>query len=494
MGRPEVYIEHHKDGAKTRKHLRVSSSRSSLFLIGSSKEANLRLAGEEINGCHAVLRYRDSHWYICDLSGTGATKIGGETFVERRIDETMEIEIGRHRLKLFSKERGGNLFASTGPTGDRGLHQVVVRVKGRVLDSQILPATAPYKFLAGAERRELAAPTSGDWVVTEIGNRVIQQRLVASQQLAEAATLEIDAGLKRPLLVAGALTLLLFLTIILMPKQVPQTPAEAVIPKKSMDMIFNAKAIKKKRAEVAKMSAKTKSAPAPSAAMTKNSAPPDEAMAPKVSPKTSAALTNIRQSGLSALVGKIAKRANKQGILVASSGISPDKVGSGRAFFSGGTATTGGGGSASKAGDTFRLGGVGTKGKGGGSGDFRAGTGLSGGSVGTGDVAVVDEETVVEGGLDREVIAEVIKRNIGQIRYCYERQLSSNRDLYGKVMVKFTIGASGAVGDPRIDATTMKNAMVEGCILRRLAGWKFPLPKGGTMVRVAYPFLFKAID
>ena len=107
---------------------------------------------------------------------------------------------------------------------------------------------------------------------------------------------------------------------------------------------------------------------------------------------------------------------------------------------------------------------------------------------------MIDEETVIEGGLDRDAIAEVIRRNLGQIRYCYERQLSSNPDLYGKVMVKFTIGAAGQVGDPRVDNTTLKSAMVEGCILRRMASWKFPEPKGGTLVHVSYPFLFKALD
>ena len=157
-----------------------------------------------------------------------------------------------------------------------------------------------------------------------------------------------------------------------------------------------------------------------------------------------------------------------------------------------------GGGKAAKESANFRLGGVATHGKAGGVGvgSLREGAKLAGGSVGTGGVVALsdDEETVIEGGLDKDAIAEVIRRNLGQIRYCYERQLSSNRDLYGKVLVKFTIGATGTVAEQRVDNSTLKSAMVEGCILRRLAGWKFPLPKGGTQVRVSYPFLFKALD
>jgi len=124
------------------------------------------------------------------------------------------------------------------------------------------------------------------------------------------------------------------------------------------------------------------------------------------------------------------------------------------------------------------------------------GSKLVGGSVGMGGVVALsdDDQTVIEGGLDKDVIADVIKRNLGQIRYCYERQLSSNPELYGKVLVKFTIDAGGIVGESRVDASTLKSQMVEGCILRRMASWKFPNPKGGTLVHVAYPFLFKALD
>ncbi len=496
MSLAEVFVEH-KEGEKARKHLRVKPGAGDLFLIGSSKTADLRLHGEQVIGCHAVLRYRKPYWYICDLSPDGQTKIDGESFVERRIDKDMVVEIGRHRLRLFTREKKEDLFKKTDASGDNGLHQVVVRVKGRVTSTEILPATQSYVFKIGGEKRSLPPPTTGEWTTTEIDQRTIQQRLVASQLLAERDQIRIDRDLRKPLIVWALLVFLLMFTVIMLPKKEPQTAQEAPLPKKQMEMIFNAKVIQKKRAEFAKMSATkpkaggtSESAMAPKA----RTATPDEATAPKVSNKTAAALTSLRQSGLSALVGKIAKRANKQGVMVAATGVSPDKAGSGRAFYSVGTTTTGGGGAASKAADTYRLGGVGTQGKAGGVGDFRAGTALASGSVGHGDVAVVDEETSIEGGLDRDVIAEVIKRNLGQIRYCYERQLSSNKDLYGKVQVRFVIGADGAVAEPMIDNTTMKNAMVEGCILRRLAGWKFPFPKGGTMVKVSYPFLFKALD
>ena len=92
------------------------------------------------------------------------------------------------------------------------------------------------------------------------------------------------------------------------------------------------------------------------------------------------------------------------------------------------------------------------------------------------------------------MIAQYIKTQFGQILYCYERQLSANPDLYGKVAVKFTIAGTGKVETQAINETTLKDKSVEGCILNKIAKWKFPEPKGGTKVLVTYPFLFKSTN
>jgi outer membrane biosynthesis protein TonB len=500
MGMPEIFLEH-KNGEKQR-YLRVKPNRS-LFLIGSSAEADLRIGGEGIAGCHAALRFRAPHWYVCDISGTNALKVNDQFVTESVVDGSTRVEIGGHRLQLFTKERTAPLMkdneGSQTSNSKLSLHQVVIRVRGKVAETRVLGANQPFTYNDGEKKRSLPAPTSGSWVKTEVGTRMIQQRLVTAQEMAEMDRIEIDRDLRKPLAIALAMLMFFIGTVALLGSRQAQTK-EVVLDKKSMDIIFNAKAITKKKVESQKIvkAAKAKAGGTNQAApVQKNviAAAPEESQAPTKSPTSSRALTSLRQAGLSALVGKIAKRANKAGVMVATTGVSADNKGAGRAFYSTGTTTTGGGGSASKVGPSFRLGGVATGGKAGGVGNVKDGTALAGGSVGSGNiVALVDEETVVEGGLDKDAIAEVIRRNLGQIRYCYERQLSSNRDLYGKVLVKWMIGASGEVISPRVDTTTLKSAMVEGCILRRMASWKFPEPKGGTQVNVAYPFLFKALD
>src|SRR5690606_24308010 len=87
---------------------------------------------------------------------------------------------------------------------------------------------------------------------------------------------------------------------------------------------------------------------------------------------------------------------------------------------------------------------ISTAGRGGGKSASGKG-GLAAGGTGNGGVGLIEEEGEITGGLDREVNAKYIKSKLGQILYCYERQLSANPDLFGKVAVKFTIAASGAV-------------------------------------------------
>lgn len=139
---------------------------------------------------------------------------------------------------------------------------------------------------------------------------------------------------------------------------------------------------------------------------------------------------------------------------------------------------------------TFGIGGPGTKGRGGGSGTY--GTGV-GGLGGKGDAAIsVDAgDPVVMGSLDKELIRQVIHSHRSQIQYCYEKELNTNPNLAGKIMTYFVITGQGTVSMARVQETTMKNRAVEDCLVGRVKSWQFPKPKGGGIVVVTYPFIFK---
>ncbi len=134
------------------------------------------------------------------------------------------------------------------------------------------------------------------------------------------------------------------------------------------------------------------------------------------------------------------------------------------------------------------AGGYGTKGKGGG----QEGYGKLSLVGSTGSMPIpLGAEAAVASGLDRDQIAAVINRNLGQVRFCYEQGLQGSPDLNGRVAVDFTIGGNGLVKLAGIESSSMKSKAVEDCILMRLKTWKFPLPDGGVDVKVTYPFMLR---
>lgn len=134
------------------------------------------------------------------------------------------------------------------------------------------------------------------------------------------------------------------------------------------------------------------------------------------------------------------------------------------------------------------AGGYGTKGKGGG----QAGYGNLSlvGSSGATSLPLGAEASVAKG-LDRDQIAAVINRNLGQVRFCYEQGLQGNSNLNGRVAVDFVIGADGLVKSSSVESTTLNSKAVEDCIVLRLKSWRFPLPDGGVDVKVTYPFILR---
>ena len=194
------------------------------------------------------------------------------------------------------------------------------------------------------------------------------------------------------------------------------------------------------------------------------------------------------------LMGSIAKAL--------SGGTQGIRAASGRMRGYGGFDTRGGGG----------LGAVGTGRGGGGRSETISGKGVTGkgfgkygrgrGAIGRGgnlvggrsrpSIAVGDAtETVILGGLDKDVIDRIIRRYFNQIRNCYERELTGrNKSFRGRVMTRFVISASGRVARAGVASSSLGNRNVQNCLIGLLKRIKFPEPLGGGIVEVSYPFMF----
>jgi outer membrane biosynthesis protein TonB len=106
-------------------------------------------------------------------------------------------------------------------------------------------------------------------------------------------------------------------------------------------------------------------------------------------------------------------------------------------------------------------------------------------------VVVPQGDPAIEGALTKEEIDAVIKQNLAQIRACYERNLQGNRGLAGRIKVAFLIMSSGRVQTADIVSSDLNSRATEGCITGVIKRWKFPLPRGGGVVNVNYPFVFQ---
>jgi TonB family protein len=138
------------------------------------------------------------------------------------------------------------------------------------------------------------------------------------------------------------------------------------------------------------------------------------------------------------------------------------------------------------------LGGLAKKGAPGNGKDSGYGTGGGNfGKHGEGGIGTVGGEPIILGALDRSLIDEVVKRHMNQIRYCYQRELTSNPKLAGKIVIKITIAKDGTVSSAQTKSSSMNNAKVENAICERFLKMQFPQPKGGGIVIVSYPFEFK---
>jgi TonB family protein len=98
----------------------------------------------------------------------------------------------------------------------------------------------------------------------------------------------------------------------------------------------------------------------------------------------------------------------------------------------------------------------------------------------------------VMGSLDKEAIRAVIKSHRSQLNGCYLPRLSEAPQLAGNIHVKFVISPSGGVSTASVERSTVNDADLEACVVQAVAGWAFPEPKGGGIVQVKYPFIFKS--
>lgn len=108
---------------------------------------------------------------------------------------------------------------------------------------------------------------------------------------------------------------------------------------------------------------------------------------------------------------------------------------------------------------------------------------------------VLPSEGAAKPPLPKESIREVIKMHLGEVRTCYERGLQRDRNLEGRVVVRFIITWCGAVRFSEVESSTLGDDEVASCVAQTVRSWWFPrVTEVGAKTLVEYPFVLRPAD
>jgi len=167
----------------------------------------------------------------------------------------------------------------------------------------------------------------------------------------------------------------------------------------------------------------------------------------------------------------------------------------GASFGRGGLGLTGVGEGGGGRGEGIGLGSIGIFGHGFGCGGGGGGCGhgegsghgrISGRHVAKSPRLRFDRATTSSGRLPPEVIQRVVRQNHGRFRGCYERGLSLNPELEGRVVVRFVIARDGSIASASNGGSDLPDSAVTSCIVQAFYGLSFP-PPGDGIATVVYP-------
>ncbi len=452
--------------------------RQSPCTFGTARVCGINSIDTTITPFEGVFQLTDEGWMYIDMS---PSHVEDNKTTLLSMSSRLNFDDSQLEFDVYEKDINHlESFKSFSSSVQGGAQQqlFIVTYNNQFVRSELVDLKGQFRLVEVNPAIQVQVKNSDSWVQDTFENYVVQQKTINVEDLKALASIPknelIDEDTKKPMVIALSAALVLLFVGFFLPK--PQHEITRWEPREAQRIVVNMESLKKRKVAQVKAEEIQKE---------------DKKKQTSKGGKVAGLLKNLNTGRISNLVGKVSVGEAVSKNIVVQNGIKAGTAPSGRALSALGNSNASGrdwGVEGSGQGVS-----VGTIGKG--SGRSLAGVGgLSAGRTGAGNVGLIEDEGEVSGGLDRDVIAEYIRNQIGHILACYDRRLAAKKDLGGKVSVKFTIGAQGSVETQNITESTMRDATVEGCILNRVAKWTFPAPNGGTKVIVTYPFLFKSTN
>jgi Ca-activated chloride channel family protein len=134
---------------------------------------------------------------------------------------------------------------------------------------------------------------------------------------------------------------------------------------------------------------------------------------------------------------------------------------------------------------TIGLGTHGLIGRGGGGSGYGSGVGFGG--RGTKVPQVQQGKASVLGSIDQDIIRRIVRAHINELRACYEKALTADPSLAGRMVLEISVGSIGQVTDAKITEDQIGHDLGK-CMTKAAKKWRFPSDADPFVL--TYPFEF----
>ncbi|MBC7457474.1 MAG: hypothetical protein H7235_04300, partial [Bdellovibrionaceae bacterium] len=406
-------------------------SRDKRVTFGLSRKAGLSSIDPTHSPYQAVIEFSQGQWHFVQFEFNCKNPL-------MLIKDNTHVEFAHSSLQFHIIEKPAfvasrlDAMQTTGPLQ----RKIVIVSKGqKILKTEVLKIDEPFHFGIAGTKHLIPFKNTKDWDLQTIEEFQFKSKLIQVEDLDALGKLSSDQMVdkeSKKLLFATLFSMVLLVTIGLFSSKT-EVVQKNPVPVAAQNVVVKIdKKEKIKRAQQRAQAAAEKAAPA---AQQAQSTPQQASASPN---KVSAMLKGAIGARISQLIGKVSSTdARTANVIATAQGIKAGSGPSGRALAALGNMDSSGRNWTGEAVGTQR--GVSTAGIAGGKGSSGLGSGLAAGKTGAGGVGLLEEESEVEGGLDREIIAQYIKSQLGHILACYERQLAARPELHGKISIKFII-------------------------------------------------------
>ena len=128
--------------------------------------------------------------------------------------------------------------------------------------------------------------------------------------------------------------------------------------------------------------------------------------------------------------------------------------------------------------------------------DLVSDPGLAPASFGDEEPAMKEDNEPIDGGkLTAANIKQILDKNVPTVKPCYVELLKREPKAAGTIKVAFTIDGKGAVINNTVTKdSTLADAIMQQCVLKKMSEWKFPEPFQNQEIDVTYPFVFQSAN